>query len=126
MPRSYTRTGSSEAVSSYWTMRLLPTTIIWRTLRGASHESCTLAVIPPAKVSVRNAVSGTPSRNTQLPDAATSTTGSLEPVEQDREVVRREVADDAVALVLAEVHARGGDEVDVADDAAAGSGRAPC
>ena len=57
----YAGTGSSAAVSSYWTMRLLPTTIIWRTLRGASHESCTLAVVPLAKVSVINAVSGTPS-----------------------------------------------------------------
>ena len=39
----------------------------------------------------------------------------LEPVAQDREVVRREVADHAVGLVLAEVHPRRGDEVDLAE-----------
>ncbi len=64
------------------------------------------------------AVSETPWRSTLLPEAATSTTRLLQPVQQDREVVRREVADDAVAVVLAEVHARGGDEVHVPDDAA--------
>ena len=40
----------------------------------------------------------------------------VEPVEQDREVVRREVADHAVGLVLAQVHPRRGDEVDLAQD----------
>ena len=39
----------------------------------------------------------------------------LQPVEQDREVVRREVADHAVGLVLAEVHPRRRDEVDLAE-----------
>ena len=43
-PRSKTRTASSAAVSSYWTMRWLPTITISRTLRGASQEIWTLAV----------------------------------------------------------------------------------
>ena len=80
-----------------------------------------MAVVPPANVSVKNAVSGTSSRNTQLPDAAISTTRLAEPVEQDRQIVRRQVADDSVALVLAEIHPRGGDEVDVADHVRSGS-----
>jgi hypothetical protein len=68
--------GSSEAVSSYWTMRLEPTRTIWRTLRGASHETWTLAVVPLAKVSVMNAVSGTPSWKTVHAVVVTCTTGS--------------------------------------------------
>ena len=56
-------------------MRLLPTTIVWRTLCGASQESCTFAVGPCSKESVRKAVSGTPSWNTVEPDADTIETG---------------------------------------------------
>ena len=57
-------------------MRLLPTTTIWRTLRGASHETWMLAVVPLAKVSVMKAVSGTPCWKTVQPDVDTWTTGS--------------------------------------------------
>ena len=76
MPRSNTRTASSEAVSSYWIMRWLPTTVISRTLRGASHETWMFAFAPLSNVSVMNAVSWTPSRKMLRPVAATSTTGS--------------------------------------------------
>ncbi len=41
----------------------------------------------------------------------------VQPVEEDREVVGGEVEHDAVGLVFAEVHPRGGDEVDVAQHA---------
>src|SRR5919197_1418077 len=70
------RIGSSEAVSSYWTMRLEPTTTIWRTLRGASQDTWMFAVVPLAKVSVMNAVSGTPSWKTVHAEVVTCTTGS--------------------------------------------------
>ena len=65
--------------------------VISRTLRGASHEIWTLACAPPANVRVMNAVSGTlgledaAGRGRHLDDRL------LQPVEQDREVVRREV-----------------------------------
>ena len=115
IPRSNTRTDSSAAVSSYWTIRRLPTITISRTLRGASQEICTFAVAPLSNVSVMNATSGTSSWKTLRPDAPTCDHRLVEQVEQDRQVVRREVADDAVGLVLAEVHARGRDEVDLAE-----------
>ena len=117
MPRSKTRTASSAAVSSYWTILRLPTTIISRTLRGASQEIWMLAVAPLANVSVMNAVSGTPSWKTLRPGRGDLDDRLVEPVQQDRQVVRREVADDAVGLVLAEVHARRRDEVDLAERA---------
>ena len=58
-------------------MRLLPTITIWRTLRGASHETWMLAVMPLAKVSVMKAVSGTPClEHRAAPTSITCTTGS--------------------------------------------------
>ena len=102
-------------MSSYWTIRWLPTTTIWRILRGASQESWTLAWAPPSKRRVRKAVSWTPSWKTLRPLARDLDQRLAEPVQQDREVVRGEVEDDAVLLVEAEVHARGGDEVDLAE-----------
>ncbi len=113
-------------MSSYWTIRLLPTTTIWRILRGASHESWTLAVVPLSKARVRNAVSGRRPGRRCAPMAGDLDERLLEPVEQDRQVVRREVADDAVALVLAEVHARRGDEVDLAERRRSDQVRGPC
>ena len=76
IPRSKTRIASSTAVSSYCTIRWLPTTVISRTLRGASHDTWMFARAPPANVSVMNAVSCTPSWKMLRPVAATSTTGS--------------------------------------------------
>ena len=93
---------------------------------GASHEIWTLAVTPLAKVSVMNATSGLCSRKMLRADALTCVDRLVEQVEQDREVVRREVADDAVGLVLAEVHARRGDEVHLAERVLSGSARGPC
>src|SRR3954469_22468926 len=63
------RTGSSDCVSSYTIIRLDPTTTIWRTLRGASQETWTLAAVPDSNVSVRNAVSGTPAWDTLRAEA---------------------------------------------------------
>ena len=96
-------------------MRRLPTTTISRTLRGASQEIWTLAVAPLANVEREERRLG----HVRLEDAARRR-GDLddrlvEPVEQDRQVVRREVADHPVRLVLAEVHARRRDEVDLAE-----------
>ena len=54
----------------------LPTTTIWRILRGASQEIWTLAVAPPANRSVRNAVSGTPCWKMLRPAAATCDQGA--------------------------------------------------
>ena len=63
------------SVSSYWTIRRLPTIVISRTLRGASHEIWTLACAPPANVSVMNAVSGMSAWKMLRAVAATSTIG---------------------------------------------------
>ena len=76
MPRSKMRTDSSAAVSSYWTIRLLPTITISRTFLGASQEICTLAVTPEAKVSVMNDTSGLCSRKMHRAEALTCVTGS--------------------------------------------------
>ena len=64
------------------------------------------------------AVSDTPWRKHAAAGGGDFHNRLLQPVQEDREVVRREVAHHAVAVVLAEVHPRGGDEVHVPDDAA--------
>ena len=85
-----------------------------RSLLGASHESSTWATVPDGNSRLMNATSGI------VEDASAATAGPgrrlVEPVAEDREVVRAEVPGDAdVGLVKAEVHAAGGDEVDLAE-----------
>ena len=87
-------------MSSYWTIRWLPTTIIWRTFLGASQEIWTFAVVPLSKVSVMNAVSATPFWKTLRAVRGDLDDRLVEPVEEDREIVRREVAHDAVRWYL--------------------------
>ncbi len=71
---------------------------------------------PEGNVSVTNATSGMPRTTESRPTAVIVSGKLVQPVQEDREVVRAEIPDDAhITLVQPEVHPAGGDEVDLAE-----------
>ena len=119
------RTASSEEVSSYCTDSLRPTTTVWRSLRGASHTSgcCGRAASERQgeKARLRDTL-----WNTLCTRGGDLQHRPIQPIEQDRHVVRGEVSDHSVALIETEVHPRGSDEVDVSELSGANELDAPC
>ena len=116
-PRSNTRT-CSGFVSSYTIIFSEPTSTVRRSFVGASHDSSRWIerAVLVADVDERD-VEG--AGHDRVARDAAQERRPAEPVEEDREVVRGEVAHDAdVALVDAEVHPARRAEVELADLAA--------
>ena len=118
-PWSKILTFSTFSVSSYTSIFLLPTTIVRRSLTGTSQLAWISATMPLGKLQVDEGHVGDLGHDAAAAGDLTALGGLAQPVVEDAEVVRGEVPDHAhVLLVQAQVHALGGDEVDVAELAA--------